>query len=641
MDGNADNVRTNTSLPDRLQSPEPRSVLAVALHAIADILQIILHALGDISTLPDHPNDALVPYTTSPHVDLDWDMLARFARIAHFFKCILAALPTKPVLAYVLNRFILQTPSPSDDHHLALEDNDQYNPVRVHMAQVVSELQASDLRDARNRNIPTDYLSALGHSLNLKRQQSGRFLAPSSSASLVSSCLRRRGQPMLHAPATSDFDQDTPPDDQIGNGNDDPSLNVQDDIQAALAAQNDDDFDIQSLIRARKGESDDAESSHPWLPATLSQPKRSSPITQADFEKLKSESFETFRKRIFSGGCQHELRSKVWKALLHYTSWPCSDDECKTAELVKTEEYIKLKMCWIQKLSSMNDVTLSENAANKTVASLDPEIQTVRESYHRIEKDVLRTDRNFPFYAIPKVPNLTQPKSDGYRPSNNMEKLRDVLMTYACCASDASGYVQGMSDLASPILYVMNGNEAAAFGCFVEIMKSMKDNFRKDGSGMRAQLDTMEKLIHVADKALHDHLVKTGSINMFFIYRFVLVYFKREFEFDDVLLLWESILSNPYTNDFHLLVTFAIIESHRDVIVRYLRSPDEVLKYMNSLSGRIDVHATLEQAELAALLLLKRTEADRLLLAPLTSITCERDDSRFRLTSVLDAISSE
>ena len=39
----------------------------------------------------------------------------------------------------------------------------------------------------------------------------------------------------------------------------------------------------------------------------------------------------------------------------------------------------------------MDDEILSENASHKAVASLDPEIQTVRESYHRIEKDVLRT----------------------------------------------------------------------------------------------------------------------------------------------------------------------------------------------------------------------------------------------------------
>ena len=115
-------------------------------------------------------------------------------------------------------------------------------------------------------------------------------------------------------------------------------------------------------------------------------------------------------------------------------------------------------------------------------------------------------DRSVPFYATADAQNLARPKLSEYKPTNNMEKLRDVLMTYACCASDGLGYVQGMSDLASPLLYVMNGDEAATFGCFSAIMKTMGSNFRKDGTGMKAQLDAMETLIQVADKPLHEHL---------------------------------------------------------------------------------------------------------------------------------------
>lgn len=44
-------------------------------------------------------------------------------------------------------------------------------------------------------------------------------------------------------------------------------------------------------------------------------------------------------------------------------------------------------------------------------------------------------------------------------------------------------------------------------------------------------------------------------------------------------------------------MTLAVLQSHRDVIIRYLTEFDEVLKYANDLSGTIDLDTTLAQAE--------------------------------------------
>lgn len=52
--------------------------------------------------------------------------------------------------------------------------------------------------------------------------------------------------------------------------------------------------------------------------------------------------------------------------------------------------------------------------------------------------------------------------------------------------------------------------------------------------------------------------------------RWVLIAFKREFPFDDVLRLWEVLWTNYYTKHFVLFVVLAVLESHRDVIIRYL-----------------------------------------------------------------------
>lgn len=78
-----------------------------------------------------------------------------------------------------------------------------------------------------------------------------------------------------------------------------------------------------------------------------------------------------------------------------------------------------------------------------------------------LEKDVNRTDRTMPFYAGANNPNL--------------ELLSDILMTYIMYNFDL-GYVQGMSDLLSPILAVL-GNEVEAFWCFVGFMNIMVSVF--------------------------------------------------------------------------------------------------------------------------------------------------------------------
>lgn len=63
---------------------------------------------------------------------------------------------------------------------------------------------------------------------------------------------------------------------------------------------------------------------------------------------------------------------------------------------------------------------------------------------------------------------------------------------------------------------------------------------------------------------------KTDGLNLFFCFRWILISFKREFPFDDVLRLWEVLWTNYYSHSFVLFVALAILESHRDVILRYL-----------------------------------------------------------------------
>ena len=52
--------------------------------------------------------------------------------------------------------------------------------------------------------------------------------------------------------------------------------------------------------------------------------------------------------------------------------------------------------------------------------------------------------------------------------------------------------------------------------------------------------------------------------------RWILIAFKREFPFEDVLRLWEVLWTDYYSTQFVLFVALGVLESHRDVILRYL-----------------------------------------------------------------------
>jgi len=62
----------------------------------------------------------------------------------------------------------------------------------------------------------------------------------------------------------------------------------------------------------------------------------------------------------------------------------------------------------------------------------------------------------------------------------------------------------------------------------------------------------------------------------------LLVWYKREFPWLDILHLWEVLWTDFLSGDFVLFVALAILEKHRTVIMEHLKHFDEVLKYSMS-----------------------------------------------------------
>jgi len=114
---------------------------------------------------------------------------------------------------------------------------------------------------------------------------------------------------------------------------------------------------------------------------------------------------------------------------------------------------------------------------------------------------------------------------------------------------------------------------------------------------MRKQLLTLDHLVQLMDPKLYLHLQSADSTNFFFFFRMLLVWYKREFAWLDILHLWEVLWTDYLSSGFHLFIALAILEKHRGVIMEHLKHFDEVLKYINELSTTIDLESTLIRAE--------------------------------------------
>ncbi|KAH6767988.1 Ypt/Rab-GAP domain of gyp1p superfamily protein [Perilla frutescens var. hirtella] len=189
-----------------------------------------------------------------------------------------------------------------------------------------------------------------------------------------------------------------------------------------------------------------------------------------------------------------------------------------------------------------NDASSSEmpKLSNGRVSKDKKEIQW-KLVLHQIGLDVVRTDRTLVFYEK----------------QENLSKLWDILAVYAWFDSDV-GYCQGMSDLCSPMIMLLE-DEADAFWCFERLMRRLRGNFRCTGNsiGVEAQLGNLASITQVIDPKLHQHLETLGGADYLFAFRMLMVLFRREFSFGDSLYLWEMMWALEYDPDL-----FSTYEEH-------------------------------------------------------------------------------
>uniref|UniRef100_A0A2P2MEV4 TBC1 domain family member 15 n=1 Tax=Rhizophora mucronata TaxID=61149 RepID=A0A2P2MEV4_RHIMU len=273
---------------------------------------------------------------------------------------------------------------------------------------------------------------------------------------------------------------------------------------------------------------------------------------------------KSLRKRIFYGGVEHSLRREVWMFLLGYYAYDSTYAEREYLRSMKRLEYETIKQQW---------QSISPDQAKR--------FTKFRERKGLIDKDVVRTDRSHYFYDGDDNPNVTI--------------LHNILLTYSFYNFDL-GYCQGMSDLLAPIMFVMK-EESESFWCFVALMERLGPNFNRDQNGMHAQLFALSKLVELLDIPLHNYFKQNDCLNYFFCFRWVLIQFKREFEYDQTMRLWEVLWTHYLSEHLHLYICVAILKHYRNKIMGEQMDFDMLLKFINELSGHIDLDVVLRDAE--------------------------------------------
>uniref|UniRef100_UPI00358FC360 TBC1 domain family member 25 isoform X2 n=1 Tax=Myxine glutinosa TaxID=7769 RepID=UPI00358FC360 len=233
---------------------------------------------------------------------------------------------------------------------------------------------------------------------------------------------------------------------------------------------------------------------------------------------------QDLRLRVYHGGIEPSLRKVVWRHLLNVYPNGLSATERLAYMRRKATEYEDLCKAWQAWRGT-------DGPGCAYVAGVE----------QAVLKDVLRTDRGHPFFA-------------GSDDCPRIVALRDLLVTFAL-THPSLGYVQGMSDLASPLLFVME-DDARAYVSFCGLMRRLNSSFRPDGKAMAAKFSQLAALLHRYDPAFHAYLTDHGAGHLFFCYRWLLLELKREFAFDDALraleVMWGALPPDPPFSELQL-----------------------------------------------------------------------------------------
>ena len=269
-------------------------------------------------------------------------------------------------------------------------------------------------------------------------------------------------------------------------------------------------------------------------------------------QALNSENIDLIGLRKLSwNGVPKEFRSMVWQLLLGYL--PTNKSRREQAIQRKRKEYFDTIPIYF---------------------GINEDDRTTQESeiLRQILVDLPRTCPNMPFFQ-----------------QNSIQKAMERILYIWSIRHPASGYVQGMNDLLTPILLVFINNyvtdalqcdlttidqqiiidvEADSYWCLTKLMDNIQDHYTFSQPGLQRMVLRLEDLIRRIDIELHEHLQEQSVLYMQFAFRWMNCLLLRELPIMIVLRLWDTYLSEERKgfDNFHVYVCAVILKMFSDEI---------------------------------------------------------------------------
>jgi hypothetical protein len=109
-------------------------------------------------------------------------------------------------------------------------------------------------------------------------------------------------------------------------------------------------------------------------------------------------------------------------------------------------------------------------------------------------------------------------------------------------------------------------------------MEELQPLFAMEQSGMLEKLGALAFVIGCIDPELMRQLEESESDHLLFCFQWMLIFFKREFERNEALIMWDVLFTQYLSRDFSIFVCASMVEDLRDAVVGKALANDEILK---------------------------------------------------------------
>ncbi|KAL5468895.1 hypothetical protein EMCRGX_G030041 [Ephydatia muelleri] len=208
------------------------------------------------------------------------------------------------------------------------------------------------------------------------------------------------------------------------------------------------------------------------------------------------------------------------------------------------------------------------------------------QSRRTILRDVARTDRHNHYFSHKR----------------NLRKVHRILMIYALFHPEV-GYCQGMNDILAVFLLVTR-SEVDAYWMFCTYMKDKQ----LDEDPTLKKIEVVKRLLGEEDREMASFLESSECCEMLFCHKWLLVDFKREFEMEDAIHMYEVVRCHNLetstltgkvegTSHFQLCVCAAILVLHKDLICAK-KDAVSIYSTINQLAMHMNLADVLTKAEI-------------------------------------------